>query len=1161
MAKSILDTAKKIKKDEENKTEEVVEQPEQKDNEVKEEQPEQKLNLKKEEKEEPSNNTEENKSSKIEMKIDEYREKFLNLDEGKRKKIIGGSVIAFVLLVVISATSQTSNKTSNITKNILKTESIKKKSSISVEEGLTSNKAKENLLEKINKLEKEVKKQSNNRNNYTSNNVDLNKQKYKSYVELSKLLFKNKIILKDNSKVEVKFNSDSAEVIISSNGIPSTFKNTTGIPIEVGYIIDYPNEGITYVVVSNNGKINEETNMWQINPITKLKKIISIEEKKEILNIIKNNTNEDMIIKKYEKTFLMLGQNGEIVDELKYKSIDSKFQESKLGVVKESELVSGYMTKDFELYKVKDNLIRKNNNIYFPDTDATYKIKLAKIYNQENKKTKDYILIYKNDILLEYKTLSDIRNVYLKTYKDEISKKEYVEEDGVIFEVSEIGKKTKIGNGVIVAKIDNGIIKEKKITLEEKNMVRFPLSKLTNKNGKQISIYLITEDNKKLLVKNDFIYFSSVPKNIINYYLDNNGYLYEGDIKIKRIKKIENNKKVGVEIITENDYLINIVKKDTYSIFDLNNNKELYKGDKLKFKLLDKEGKIQVTKINKIIVDKKAKTINGVKYEKFEHTEGMYVLYNKYGEVTKTFKENNDKVIIDEKIKNLKVIDGSMFSFLYSIDTKTGEVNSNDIGKFFLKYDKDKNPYSEFNTDIIEKEYKSKKVKESELNIINVKDIYEKNYKIQKIKFITINGDEFKILGKRLVSFNGTKLKIEDNSVYNKKRKSFSIDYLKKENPYFYKKYAKKGYDKSLNIYIEKIINEESNYYVGDNYIFDYKQFRIIKTKEGFDKIIDENYDIIRNKIIIKTKSKTYTLNINDTVKMNEGLLSTLVDEYKELEKQEKELNVVKGKLNNDLKYKISLLKKQLKEVDEEIKNKSNVQLNEVKYSISKEMKKKIVKQNTIPDFTFEIGTKLKFQTNEGIAYPEGDKMKVMLKLKTTYVNDYYGNEIVFSEPKVVAEVSGDFSTGQMFLHPTKILYKDEAGERKVIEIPKNSTSFIYEDENGDKENGIPAYVVRKELKNLDKKVLISMIGGVVDNLTKPDDGFTDLLNGGTTDTKSDGQMVTESVATGTNEGLQEIKDTINKLNEKEKDVLIVSPKLDFEVIFTDSVDIYFDKK
>jgi len=1116
----------------------------------------------------------ENSSIKKEDLTTSKTKKKFNLDLNSYtpiQKYVAGGVGFVVFISLFTLFTGDNESQARIQKEVFQSVKIQKNTKIDLTKKKAGDAESQDIFDKVNSMQSQLDSLESKKAGYSNAKLDTTVI-FKSFIDLSKILVRDKFILEDNTKLNVKYVENSSMLEFVSNGITTKMDETTLIPFKIGYIISSGEGSNVYIVAGDTDKINLQMDIWELSNTSPLKKTISIEDKSQVLQYITDKTSneEGTVVQKYENQLVLISKTGEVKQVLKYKLGNESFNNNALGETLQSDTILGFMNNDLETIKIdKDGLVRRNGQLEYNDANARYSMKLLKVEDSESKVKINYIAIYKNKILIDHLTLKSIKNVYFKVYKDN-ENDEFVNENGVIYRLDINGVKIREGKGIIIGKIKNKSVVKTTITLNENKVETFSLKSITlDDNGNQKSITLVGDNGILYRVENNQVEYEGIVEPINVFKLDSAKYLYRNNFKVAKIKKIKINSNVGIEIITKNDYLIKLVSKTKYSITN-NKTKEVYfKDEKLDFKINKADNSITISSNEKVNVDKVKKTVNNINYFKLQETDEAYVLYDELGTNFKTIEKAKKVEYLKEKIINMKITKGEMFSLFYTIDTKTGTVKSDEVGEYILKKDTNNSVLKRFNNNLTSrKKFKEKKEKVIKKETISIKEMFANNYNIQNFTFETVDGKKLKIFGQNTIKIDNFNIKIDKASLYNKKRNLFEIKYNDKENYSNAKKLNKKFGEGTINLYIDSIKTKYSNYNVDSKFLFDVKNFRIIKTELGYEKVISENFDMIENKIIVITGKKIYNLEINNMKSINEGVLFSLQKAYSELEKKMEKDDILNSSAvieeDTETVFQIQKLKKELAEIEKEIASKKNVNMNYVKYSISKVQKEEIKVEDKEIDFTFNLGTIMKFETTSMITLKEGETKFIIVKLKTHSFSDLEGNELSLINPTVKAEVTGDLNTKQIFIKPILISYIDgfDNTAREII-IPSASTILFYKDKEGNNNDGIPGFVVLKEVKNLPTKIVLSTVDSIVQNLTKPQDAFGDLLSGGAGASAGGGtdtQSIGDSTLSGVNSGLQEIKSVIDKQIESDKSLIIIPTKEKFEIQFIDKLEVSFKK-
>ena len=1023
----------------------------------------------------------------------------------------------------------------------------------------------ENVLEKITKLEKEVKSLKNTNKYNSSNNKDYIAKKFKMYKKLNKLLFKNQILLEDNSILSITNQNGQIDTIIKSEQTKNVLENTIPIPIESGAYMKNLENNIDYLILFNSNKFSE-SEIWKLSIITGLKKITNKAEKSLVLNTYKQNKripSDNLSIQDYTKSVLLINENAEIIDVLAYKDNSDRLNLEKIGSVIYSEPIIGYDTKIGYIFKENNGKIYKNGDLVPYDYSSDlYSFRLIKLENKETKNIDSYIVIYKGDNAVSKISLKDISHILFRTLTDSDGQK-YIYSEGSIYKILGFNDRKKIGTGIILSSVKNGIILQKQLLLDKKKFKRIDLNKYIGK-------ILISEENEflikrntievKQLIKNKYIEPGLYP--IEMFSLDNTFELKKQGKKIGYIKKIKEYNKVGVELTTPK-HIIKIKSKKDYQVISLITGQDITEPG-LKFSLDYNKKEIEVFKETNIEIDKKNKTINGEKYFTYEKKGKDYILYNENGTKTNIITEIKNEILFREKIKDLKIISGNVFDYFYTIETNTGEVKSSDLGSLAITYNKTNNPYPDFFDTTTKTMFKTEEIKNIRTDNIKISDLYNKNYFIHNLIFYTADSKPKKIIieDTNLISVNGKKVRIKVG-VYKVKRSAFELIFPKTLNKKDKRNLQSFGFSyPNTIIYIDKIEVKYKNYFDKKNqiYVINNGVGDIVRIGEKFYNIINKRVDLYDNKVVLTIKKnnklKDIDLNMNFIDKIEDITAGQLLKLYNEQNKTEKEIK----KKKTVFKYKnVEELKAQLKalEAQKQMIEKKTVQ--KIVLGMPQSEVKKLIKNAKVADFTLEIGSEIEYNVPERIELVKGMEGFTLGNVKTYLLRDRSGNEIKMKDGLVVLSVSGDFSKSKIYLKPTMLIFNMD-GEKRKIEIPKEATVLRYKEDSNGKTyvtDGIPAYKIVAKLKNLSTMVMLETISGIIDTLTQPQDAMSQLLQG-TNKTTDQNEKIQDSAISGAGSGLHELVDLMKAAAEEEKDVLITESNIDCSSRFINEIEVFW---
>jgi len=1023
----------------------------------------------------------------------------------------------------------------------------------------------QNINDRITRIEKIVKRLSNS-SFYTKKNKNT---KYNLYKKLVLSLAVKKVLLENGDVLTLKQKGNKVYTVISDEISSPLVNNVLPLVIEDGAIIKIINTNVDYVIFKNN--LDEKKwDIIKIDPTTGLKKMISTDDHNLVLKLYKDNKNKgngDIVVTDYKQSVLLIGKNSQVIEVYKYKSSGKNINLSKIGDILNKEIVLGFIDDNYISYSVRNGNFFKDGELEDLDTGSRYQLEWVQLKNHNTKMIEEYIVIIKNGSVKTKINLNNINSIYFQKGNILVGNKKftYVKKGDYLYILKPDDELQKVGEGDIISKVKKGKITKKELYMYSNNSRKLNLSKYFNNTLKGKGIYSVTKNGLIVLKSPNYSEIQNkeiLPLSEVSFY--SNSVLKLNGKKIDTIKEIIINNKIGL-YLTTNNHSISLYTKNKYELLDKKTNK-ITKNGNLKFKLNSNDDTITAFIPSNIKIDKKNKTINGIKYSNYDKNGNMYYLYNENGDLIKKIKEVKNIIQFKEKINSIKILkNGNLFDFFYQIDTKTGTISSNKIGKLIKKFNSANTPFDDFNNNKVKKLVGIQTLNNIINDDISIATMYKNNYLINKFNFMS-GGNKINIFGTNNVKIDNLVLKVK-SGVYNSKRKLFEI-ILGKDNK-IRKSFLKRinQTSNSLIFYIDNINFQYKNYYdkKNDVFVFKYGKNDILKFKNKFYTINSIDYNFKKANIIIsiltENKNVKYLkLNINNIDKITSSVVDEMKTDYAS------QITVV----NKTHKTRQRISELELKKIQDKIKEEkkqikqlygSDLHLKEVKVMDNKEIKKMNNKKDVA--FTFDVGTKLTIKVNPMIKIPKNVKGKMVIgKLQETRLTDLNGNVINMINPIVVLKAEGDFNTNQVFLNPTLIQYKDRnTGEKVSIKIPNNVTTMEFTLVRKGvkyKTDAIPAYKRRAKLENLNKMVLLQTISGIIKGYTQNTDSMSSMMSAMSGQNKvTNTDRAKKGLLKGTGDGLQQIVDIYKSEAEAEQDILITPEKIVFKVIFFKDVKVY----
>lgn len=993
--------------------------------------------------------------------------------------------------------------------------------------------------------------------------------KFQAYQELSQLLFTSQYKISNNEYIYRKGNMIMHHLF---QGNELELKDLSAIAINNGALLRLENLDTDYLILNDNQADLTFTdlkniNIWRVDPNIGLKKVLVMDVKKDILSYLYNNENdEDILIKKYVNKIVLIGKNGEIKEEIDF------FAQKTNEISLPKEVLNSYLLNEYTLSDFS-KISLKNHTLYIKDKKqyeekGLYSIKYMK-YNDEDEGLSEALFVFRNSQIIKKIVLGDIRNISLINYKN-AEGEEYVNKNGKVFKLNNTsGLLDEIGTGTIFGKINKGALESVSLAIIESSEERMPIDNLIGK-------ILIDENGTEYKVTEDGVQYQGTLLPILSFTITSSGFLYYQDEKIAKIKEIKFANKTGASLTTESR-IIKLFSKTKYEVYDLANNLLFNQNsyDKVDFKLDFK--KESITAIAKMIpeLDKDNKTIAGIKYDTYEERNDKYFLFDKEGSLIKEMPRLETKQLFEEKIVNFELIDGEIFNYYFQIDTLTGKIESDDVGKFIQKYEKDKIPFSQFmkkNQFKTTKKTIDTKIQNSGIgkqSIILLSDLLQ-GRRFPYVTFMDIKGNKIKILDDKNLLIND-KDTISGIKIYLNQIKSKFLFHVTPQmiNKNIQRQYKIQVINKNLNWFYKEVKLDELDYINrtnGTKLFKNEKGIYYIKTGDSnnFEEILSMQLDIANDSLILMdVKDQKYTLQISSLNKMTDRESKTYADllnrflnpEENDAEKKKREAEeaVRQKRLKKSEEF-----KKQMAEFQNQPSNMRTISLKEKTLNEIKSAKK-------VPDFVFEIGTKMKFIVKESMEVIEGEQGFALGHISNLTLRDLSDNILHIKNAKLVLGLEGDFSKQKINITPLKIIFKDsETGEKRLIDIPQTATQFIFKEE-GYSMVGVPSYMINAKLKNINTTVILSTVSGILENLTTPKDPFSALTQGaGTTGTtginatQQQNQTIGQAAGAGINAGIQELVTTIKESTDQEKNLLISEPNVKGYSLFIEEVEVDF---
>jgi len=1029
------------------------------------------------------------------------------------------------------------------------------------------------FLSRLKAIENKLNNQSNGISGNQSN-IDIKKlkaKKFESYQELSNLLFTSKYTIANGEYIYRKGNQIIHHLF---QGNEIVLKDMAAIPFKNGVILRLENLDTDYVIENRNENDTSFTdmkniNIWRIDPNIGLKKVIVMDVKKDILSYLYNSENdEDILIKRYTNKIALIGNNAEIKEEIDFFSQKINEIEIPTDVINQY-YINEFTMADFSKFYLKDNKIfLKNQNQY--EEKGIYSIKYMK-YNDPEIGISEALFLFRNSQIIKKISMGDVRNISLVNYKNNDGE-EYVQRNGEVFKLNQqTGLLESIGKGFIYGKITRGELESVSLAIIESSEEKMPINNLIDK-------ILIDENNIEYKVTQDGVEYQGAILPIDEFTITSNGFLFYQDEKIAKIKEIKFSKKTGASLETKTRN-IKLYSKDRYEVIDLEGNL-LFNEDsyeEVKFKLDFETETITATATIALDIDRQNKLIDGKHFDTFEERNGTYYFYDVDGNVIKEAKAKTTDELFKEKIINFELIDGEIFNYYFQIDTLTGKIESDDVGKFIKKYQKDKIPFTQFmktnrfktKRRTIDSKLQNKGMGKQSIILLN--DLLQ-GRRFPYITFIDIKGNKIKLLDEKNLLINDkdtiTGRKIFLNQIKSKfvfditksmldknMRRRYNLQIVKNKMNWFYKNIELDDYnyiDKKDGI---KLIKENNIYY--------------LKTAndKNFNEILSQDIDIVNDNLkLMDVNDKEYNLQISKLSKMTareETTYKDLLDRFLHPKEDDTaKLKAEKERLEREKRLKKSEeFKKQIADFENQNSTMQTIKLKQKTLN-------KIQEEKREPDFVFEIGTKMKFTIPESMEVIEGEQGFALGTISNIVLKDLSDNILHIKNAKIVLGLEGDFSKQKIKVSPLKIIWKDQdTGKKRVVDIPQTATQFVYR-EQGYSSVGVPAYMINAKLKNINTTVILSTVSGILENLTQPQDAFSALTNGtdvtgatGTNGTDNQTQTIGEAAGAGINAGIQDLIQTMKEASESEKNLLISEPNIKGYSLFIEEVEVDFGDK
>lgn len=1091
------------------------------------------------------------------------------MNADKKKKIIVGAVgavvVAGVLFNMDSETEQPNNNggTNSVQKAQIEQKEIKFTDDLNV---LEASKDKD-FISRLKYLEDNILGNKNFvKDGMTETDIKkIKKIKFDSYYELSKLLFTKKYKISNN---EYLYRQGENVYHHLFQGNELNLEGIAPIPMPNGAFVRIEQLDMDYIIINSNKQDTnfqsiKDINVWRIDPSLGLKKILSFNTIKDVLSYLnQDEPKEEVFVKKYLNKILLIGDNAEIKDILDYFAEAEDEIETPKDIIMQYSLVE-YTDENFKKIKLENNTIFSNDKQLFKEA-GLYNIKYMK-YNDEEEGIKEKVFIFKNNRIIKQVDLMNIRNISLNNYKNG-SGEEFVSKEGMIFQLNaNTGALEEIGSGSIYGKIQNGQLDSISLSIIESTEEKMPI---TNMIGK----ILIDTNGIEYKVTEDGVYYQGSIYPVNTFTITGSGFLFYLEEKVAKIKEIKSITKSGAALTTTK-YKINLYSENKYEISNLDN-ELLYDQntfEKIEFKIDFEAEEVTAIAHKRIEIDTKNKTINGIKYDTYEERGDAFFLFNNEGTLIKEVKTLNIEELFKDKIINFELIDGDLFDYYFNVDKLEGRIENSKIGKILKKYNTNTIPFKQFlnkNKNAVTKILDTKlKSQYGNSTVFLLSDLL----KDKTFPFISFENNEkkmsIKMLDEKTLTINGKDEVLSEKIYLNIAKNKFMLQSSKGEvDNRLLQKYKLLVKDKALNLFYNEMKLDDKNYIDKTNNIklFKYNNVYYFKnaTSPDYYEVLTIDIDLLKNQLkIVDIKDNTFFTPLSSMEEMNS----------REYETYDKLLKIyLTPKVDEDMiaKRKAEEEEKQRrirmsKEFQEKIAEFEKTPIKPVSIELNQKVIKEIKEKNTAPDFTFEIGTKLKFTIPESMEVVEGQKGFSLGYINHLNLKDLSGNDITIKNANVVLELEGDFSKQKINVYPLKIIYKDnETNEKRVIDIPKKATQFKYK-EDGYEQVGIPAYVINAKLKNINTTVILSTVSGILENLTTPEDSITSLVESqtsaatGVSDDSS--QTLGEATASGINEGIQDLIATIKESAENEKNLLIAEPNIKGESLFIEEVEVKFD--
>jgi len=1082
----------------------------------------------------------------------------------QQKIVLSTVVISSVLLFAFSGGSD--EKKHNSIKENIEQYDIKVNQDMDI---LEASKNKD-FLTRLKLLEDKLAKKSTN--NGDSSKIDIEKikaMKFKGYQELSLILFTNQYKISNQEYIYRKGNQILHHLF---QGNEIVLDNIAAIAINNGAFLRMENLDTDYIINSNDMqdvdlKNIKSIDIWRIDPNTGLKKILVNDVKKDILSYLnQDDTPEDILIKKYLHKILLIGKNGEIKEEIDFFSKKNNEIATPKNIIKSYSLKE-FTTENFQKYYIENNSIYLDGEKQF-EKKGLYSLKYMK-YNDPETGVTEKVFLFRNGKIIKSFELSDLRNFSLVSYKNKEGE-EYVNKDGMVYQVNkDTGLLDEIGSGTIFGKISDGKLNSVSLSIIESSEEKLPIDNLVGK-------ILIDENDIEYKITEDGVNYQDTILPISSFKITSSGFLFYEDEKIAKIKEIKLINKTGASILTASKK-INLYSKDKYEIFDLDNNLLFNENDyeNVDFDLNFEKETITATALVKSKVDFESKTINNIPFDTYELRNDKYFLYDEDGILKKEIPLTFTKVLFEEKVKSFELIDGEIFDYYFQIDTLSGKIDSNEVGKFIEKYQKDKIPFSQFKkknsfktlNKTIDSKIQNTSLEGQDIVLLN--DLLE-GRTFPFITFTDMLGNRIKILDEKTLLIND-KDTIEGLKIYlNQSKSKFLVNILPKMlNRKIEKKYKIKVINKTFSWFYKTLTLDDYNYierktgtkFFKDNLGTLYLKF---KKDKNFIEVLSSQIDLLNDSLIVTDiNDNSYTLVLSDLIKMSDKeseIYLKLLDRFlhPKVSDEAKKKKEEEARKKAERLKKSEMFKKQMEEFQNQKSELQTISLNEKKVN-------EIKQQNTEPDFTFEIGSKLKFIIKESMEVVEGEQGFALGYISNLTLKDMSDNILHIKNAKVVLGLEGDFSKEKIIVSPLKIIYKDsDTGEKRVIDIPQSASQFIYR-EDGYNSIGVPSYMINAKLKNINTTVILSTVSGVLENLTQPQDTLSQLTNTTNTTTidgvDNQSQTIGQAAGAGINQGIQDLLNTIKDAADKEKNILISEPNVKGYSLFIEEVEVKFSEE